>query len=109
MPAKLTRAVKSEQDAACLDSIRRMEATRSPIVSDGEQHASSFATCPLADTLAGTGVADNLAADGQYFAISKHGSSDHARDIALRKLPLALKEPKWHPGNSDYDKSRSGK
>ncbi|HEX6115130.1 MAG TPA: hypothetical protein VFZ10_22745, partial [Geminicoccaceae bacterium] len=58
-----------EQDAACLDSIRQMEATGSPIVSDGEQRASSFATYPLTDTLAGTGLAKNLAADGQYFAI----------------------------------------
>jgi methionine synthase II (cobalamin-independent) len=54
-----------EQDAACLDSIQRMEATGSPIVSDGEQRASSFATYPITDTLGGTGLADNLAADGQ--------------------------------------------
>ena len=46
-----------------------MEATGAPIVSDGEQRASSFATYPLTDTLAGTGLAENLAADGQYFAI----------------------------------------
>jgi methionine synthase II (cobalamin-independent) len=63
----------SEQDAACLDSIRRMEATGSPIVSDGEQRASSFATYPLTDTLAGTGLAQHLAADGQYFAIFTDG------------------------------------
>ena len=63
----------SEQDAACLDSIKRMEATGSPIVSDGEQRASSFATYPLTDTLAGTGLAKNLAADGQYFAIFADG------------------------------------
>jgi methionine synthase II (cobalamin-independent) len=62
-----------EQDAACLDSIKRMEATGSPIVSDGEQRASSFATYPLTDTLAGTGLAKNLAADGQYFAIFTDG------------------------------------
>ena len=55
---KLTR----EQDAACQDSIQNMEATGSPIVSDGEQRSSSFATYPLTDTLAGTGLADNLAA-----------------------------------------------
>jgi methionine synthase II (cobalamin-independent) len=36
-----------EQDAACQDSIKRMEATGSPIVTDGEQRASSFATYPL--------------------------------------------------------------
>jgi len=34
----------AQQDAACKDSIQRMEATGSPIVSDGEQRASSFAT-----------------------------------------------------------------
>ncbi len=85
-PAKLQAAIadydagnitfdqlKVEQDAACLDSIKRSEATGAPIVSDGEQRASSFATYPLADTLAGTGLADNLAGDGQYFAIFTDG------------------------------------
>src|SRR6516162_3090864 len=66
-------ALVREQDAACLDSIKRMEATGSPIVSDGEQRMSSFATYPLTDTLAGTGLADHLAADGQYFAIFADG------------------------------------
>jgi len=61
------------QDAACKDSVERMEATGAPIVSDGEQRASSFATYPITDTLAGTGLADNLAADGQYFAIFDDG------------------------------------
>jgi methionine synthase II (cobalamin-independent) len=68
-PERLAR----EQDAACLDSIKRMEATGSPIVSDGEQRQSSFATYPLTDTLAGTGLAANLAGDGQYFAIFADG------------------------------------
>lgn len=63
----------AEQDAAARDSVERMEATGSQIVSDGEQRASSFATYPLADTLAGTGLADNLAGDGQYFAIFDDG------------------------------------
>jgi len=61
------------QDAACLDSIRRMESTGSPVNSDGEQRISSFATYPLADTLAGTGLAENLAGDGQFFAIFEDG------------------------------------
>lgn len=65
--------LKAVQDEACLDSIKRMEATGAPIVSDGEQRASSFATYPLVDTLAGTGLADNLAGDGQYFAIFTDG------------------------------------
>src|SRR5215469_2357985 len=62
-----------EQDAACLDSIKRMEATGAPVVSDGEQRISSFATYPIADTLAGTGLAEHLAPDGQYFAIFADG------------------------------------
>ena len=65
--------LEREQDAACLDSIQRMEATGSPMVTDGEQRASSFATYPIVDTLAGTGLAENLAGDGQYFAIFTDG------------------------------------
>jgi methionine synthase II (cobalamin-independent) len=63
----------SEQDEACRDSIKRFEATGSPIISDGEQRISSFATYPLADTRAGTGLAPNLAGGGQYFAIFADG------------------------------------
>jgi len=71
---KITKEeLKVVQDEACRDSINRMEATGAPIISDGEQRASSFATYPLADTLAGTGLADNLAGDGQYFAIFTDG------------------------------------
>jgi methionine synthase II (cobalamin-independent) len=71
---KITKAdLELEQDAACLDSIKRMEETGSPIVSDGEQRMSSFATYPVTDTLAGTGLADHLAGDGQYFAIFTDG------------------------------------
>jgi methionine synthase II (cobalamin-independent) len=62
-----------EQDEACRDSIQRMEATGSRLVSDGEQRASSFATYPIVDTLAGSGLAQNLAADGQYFATFSDG------------------------------------
>ena len=57
------------QEEAVKDSIARFEATGSPIISDGEQRISSFATYPLAETLAGTGLADNLGPGGQYFAI----------------------------------------
>ncbi len=93
----------AEQDAACKDSIERMEATGSPMVTDGEQRASSFATYPLTDTLAGTGLADNLAADGQYFAIFSDGHhrqlprltggpfryKTYAADYLRRSAPLA--------------------
>ena len=65
--------LETAQDEAVKDSISRMEATGSPIVSDGEQRWSSFATYPFTDTLAGTGLAPHLGAGGQYFAIFADG------------------------------------
>jgi methionine synthase II (cobalamin-independent) len=65
--------LEAEQDEAVQDSISRLESTGSPIVSDGEQRWSSFATYALADTLAGTGLAPNLTGGGQYFAIFADG------------------------------------
>ena len=65
--------LRREQDAAAEDSIQRLEATGEPIVTDGEQRESSFATYSITDTLAGTGLADNLAGDGQFFAIFDDG------------------------------------
>ncbi|MDQ4048791.1 MAG: hypothetical protein M3131_05320 [Actinomycetota bacterium] len=65
--------LQAEQDEAARDSIKRLEETGEPIVTDGEQRESSFATYPITDTLAGTGLADNLAGDGQYFAIFDDG------------------------------------
>jgi len=67
------KMLEAEQDAAVRDSITRLEATGSPIISDGEQRISSFATYPVLDTLGGTGLADNLAPSGQYFAIFADG------------------------------------
>ena len=61
------------QEIAAADSIKRMEATGAPIVSDGEQRWSSFATYPITDTLAGTGLASHLGGGGQYFAIFADG------------------------------------
>ena len=71
-------ALEAEQDAAVQDSIENQEAAGSPIVSDGEQRWSSFATYPITDTLAGTGLADNLGPGGQYFAIFADG---HNREL----------------------------
>jgi methionine synthase II (cobalamin-independent) len=65
--------LKGLQDEAAEDSIRRLEATGAKVVTDGEQRESSFATYPITDTLAGTGLADNLAGDGQFFAIFDDG------------------------------------
>ncbi len=98
----------AEQDRACRDSIERMEATGAPIVSDGEQRASSFATYPITDTLAGTGLADNLVGDGQYFAIFDDGHhrqlprltggpfryKTFASDYLEKSLPMANKPMK---------------
>ncbi|HEY1920424.1 MAG TPA: 5-methyltetrahydropteroyltriglutamate--homocysteine methyltransferase [Streptosporangiaceae bacterium] len=68
--------LEAEQDTAVRDSIERGEATGAPIISDGEQRWSSFATYALTDTLAGTGLTDNLAGDGgQFFAIFADGHS----------------------------------
>jgi len=66
--------LEAEQDEAVKDSITRGEATGAPIISDGEQRWSSFATYAITDTLAGTGLADKLApTGGQFFAIFADG------------------------------------
>jgi len=65
--------LKQLQEEAAEDSIKRLEQTGEPLVTDGEQRESSFATYPLTTTLAGTGLAPNLAGDGQYFAIFDDG------------------------------------
>ena len=71
---KNTKAqLEEEQNKAVADTIKRFEATGSPIITDGEQRVSSFATYPIADTLAGSGLAPHLAPGGQYFAIFADG------------------------------------
>jgi methionine synthase II (cobalamin-independent) len=101
--------LQAEQDKAVRDSVEHLEATGAPIISDGEQRWSSFATYPLADTLAGTGLADNLAgAGGQYFAIFADGHhrqlprltggpfryKTYAADTLRQSLPMASKPMK---------------
>jgi len=61
------------QEEAAKDSIKRLEQTGETYVTDGEQRESSFATYPITTTLAGTGLAPNLAGDGQFFAIFDDG------------------------------------
>jgi methionine synthase II (cobalamin-independent) len=75
----------AEQDDAIRDSIEKGEATGQPIISDGEQRSSSFATYPITDTLAGTGLADTLAPGGQFFAIFADGHG--------RQLPKLVRGP----------------
>lgn len=71
--------LRAEQEEAVRDSLRRYEATGAPIISDGEQRWSSFATYPVTDTLSGTGLAEHLSPEGgQYFAIFSDG---HPRQL----------------------------
>jgi len=100
--------LEAEQDEAAKDSIQRMEAAGSPIVSDGEQRWSSFATYPIADTLAGTGLAPSLGPGGQFFAIFADGHGRqlpklergpfkynfYAADTLKKSLPYATKPMK---------------
>jgi methionine synthase II (cobalamin-independent) len=73
----------AEQDAAVRDSIERFEATGSPIISDGEQRWSSFATYPVTDTLGGTGLAEHLEpTGGQFFAIFADGHNRQLPKLA---------------------------
>eukprot|EP01103_Thecamoeba_quadrilineata_P020129 TRINITY_DN8482_c0_g1_i1.p1 TRINITY_DN8482_c0_g1~~TRINITY_DN8482_c0_g1_i1.p1 ORF type:complete len:415 (-),score=93.06 TRINITY_DN8482_c0_g1_i1:62-1306(-) len=77
--------LQEEQENAAFDTIKRMEATGQLFVTDGEQRSSSFATYPLTDTLAGTGLVDNMAPDGQFFAIFDDGHN--------RQLPRLVSGP----------------
>src|SRR3954466_106989 len=101
--------LEAEQDAAVRDSIERFEATGSPIISDGEQRWSSFATYPITDTLTGTGLAPTLTLQGgQYFAIFADGHTrplprlksgpfryvNYAADSLKKSLPLAQRPMK---------------
>ncbi|GAA3596497.1 cobalamin-independent methionine synthase II family protein [Klugiella xanthotipulae] len=65
--------VEREQDLAVADTLERFAATGSPLITDGEQRVSSFATYPFAETLGGAELGENLALDGQYFAIFEDG------------------------------------
>jgi methionine synthase II (cobalamin-independent) len=96
--------LETEQDMAVRDSIEHLETTGAPIISDGEQRWSSFATYAITDTLAGTGLADHLAGSGgQYFAIFADGHKrqlprltggpfrykTHAADTLKRSIAMA--------------------
>lgn len=83
---KITREdLVKAQDQAVGDSLTRLASTGETLITDGEQRASSFATYPITDTLGGTGLVENLAADGQYFAIFDDGHH--------RQLPRLTRGP----------------
>ncbi len=67
---------------------QRFEATGSPIITDGEQRVSSFATYPIADTLAGSGLAPHLAPGGQYFCHLCRRAQSAATQGHRRTVPL---------------------
>ncbi|MGI8423412.1 MAG: hypothetical protein ACR2NO_04785, partial [Chloroflexota bacterium] len=66
-------ALEAEQEAAVKDTIERFEATGSPIITDGEQRWSSFATYPFMTTMAGTGLNSCCGPGGQTFALFPDG------------------------------------
>lgn len=100
--------LEAEQDAAVKDSIERFEETGSPIVTDGEQRWSSFATYPMMTTMSGTGLNPSLAPGGQTFALfpdmhykavpklvsGPFRYNEYAADSLAKSLPYATKPMK---------------
>lgn len=64
------KTLQVEYDAALRDTVQRLEATGSPVISDGEQSKPSFATYPLAGL-------PNIAADGLVIPFS----DGHSRQL----------------------------
>ncbi|KAF8519409.1 hypothetical protein JB92DRAFT_2898365 [Gautieria morchelliformis] len=106
---KITFAQLQEvQDEACKESIQRMEKTGHPIITDGEQRSSSFATYPITHSLAGTGLVANLSSDGQLLAVFEDGHrrylprlvsgpfryQTYASDYLKRSLPMSTRPMK---------------
>ena len=67
-----------------------MSQTGETLVTDGEPRARSFAPSPIIDSLGGKGLADNLAADGQYFVRVSPSAPDTvpAKGSARRRAAL---------------------
>src|SRR6266550_8167334 len=77
--------LNSLYDAAVIDTIERFEATGSPVISDGEQRKSSFATYPLSGL-------DNLAPDGAAIPFA---------DGHVRQLPRLASGPFRYKTHAD--------
>ena len=83
-----------QQEAAVRDSIEKFEATGSPIISDGEQRWSSFATYPITDTLARHRPgADARAPGGQFFAIFADGHGRQLPSSRAGRSPTSTTPP----------------
>jgi 5-methyltetrahydropteroyltriglutamate--homocysteine methyltransferase len=72
-------------NAAVIDTIKRFEATGSPVITDGEQRKSSFATYPLSGL-------DNLASDGAVIPFA---------DGHTRQLPRLASGPFRYKTHAD--------
>ena len=89
---KITKAqLEEEQNAAVADTIKRFEATGSPIITDGEQRVSSFATYPIADTLVRNGAGAEPGPGRPIFRDlcrwpQSAAAQDHRRPIPLQFL-----------------------
>ncbi|KXS96382.1 hypothetical protein AC578_8448 [Pseudocercospora eumusae] len=77
--------LEAAQDRAVMDTLDLVGQAGEMFITDGEQKCSSFCTYPLMDTLSGKGMPDNLALDGQYFAIYDDGHH--------RQLPRLISGP----------------
>ncbi|THH29358.1 hypothetical protein EUX98_g4813 [Antrodiella citrinella] len=77
------------QDKAADDSMERMKLTSETYITDGEQRASSFATYPIVDTLGGSGLADGLVLDGQYFQNLTLSSALNQDDYPMKQAVIA--------------------
>ena len=76
--------LRAEQDRAVRDTLKRLEETESPIVSDGEQRRQSFASYPL-----GTSAEEGGFREGPVFAVFADG---HHRVIpSLARAPLRFR------------------
>ena len=67
------KELEAEQEIAIKDSIEKFEATGSPIIADGEQWWSSFATYPFMTSMAGSGLNSCCGPGGQTFALFPDG------------------------------------
>src|SRR3982074_1319061 len=93
-------ALEAEQDAAARDSIERFEAPGSPIISDGEQRWSSFATYPITDTLGGTAVSPGRPPSGPALAIFPDGHGRPRARPGARPQRAVLRDLRPRPGSA---------
>ena len=95
--ASITAEAMDEQfDRAVADTVARFEATGAPIVTDGEQTKSSFATYPL------EGLA-SLSPDGVVI----HFDDGHSRQLPV--ITEGRQRRKFFRANSVYAKHRSAR